>query len=583
MGFFSKLFGRNQSSNKTENVVEDKQEIKEVLSSNRTKNDENIIDDEPEVKTVPLDTILDEKIEYLLEKKNVFFQEIETLVEEKKELTIENWNIFIIDFFQKCNVAVPLNNIDERFDFINKVNEKIHEYAINKIFEEIKVQFLEEIDKHIKVLAKKFNILVYQNDYGDYQFDNWYKELDYFYSRYSIDLSLFDESKLNELYNVATEKVLRYLEQEDLTDKLVFDENMSPTDYEYFCADILKSNGLDARVTKASGDQGADVIVYDKNNLAIVVIQCKLYSNPVGNKAVQEIYSAKQHYGASRAIVVTNNTFTKSARQLANSTKVELLHHEDLYDLVEKLPISTNTNQVDNYFNEDFVELMKPILEGLVTTNYFILVNHYIESNDYSILNNYFKKFFISINASHFDNNETIESIVNSKQYKDLELFFKIQIFHKLVFILFAPILKLFYDKLNEENTKSKIHELIKSNILKELKNVNLINDIDEKINESLNILFTDESTILYAVINYIHFNIYTKNPELFLKVKNYSDTEWKNILISKSKEILKNEFSYLDFPDTDDNILIINFSQWHQYLTSDEKSKLIITEDDLQ
>jgi len=397
MGFFSKLFGRNQSSNKTENVVEDKQEIKEVLSSNRTKNDENIIDDEPEVKTVPLDTILDEKIEYLLEKKNVFFHEIETLVEEKKELTIENWNIFIIDFFQKCNVAVPLNNIDERFDFINKVNEKIHEYAINKIFEEIKVQFLEEIDKHIKVLVKKFNILVYQNDYGDYQFDNWYKELDYFYSRYSIDLSLFDESKLNELYNVATEKVLRYLEQEDLTDKLVFDENMSPTDYEYFCADILKSNGLDARVTKTSGDQGADVIVYDENNLAIVVIQCKLYSNPVGNKAVQEIYSAKQHYGASRAIVVTNNTFTKSARQLANSTKVELLHHEDLYDLVEKLSISTNTNQVDNYFNEDFVELMKPILEGLVTTNYFILVNHYIESNDYSILNNYFKKFFISI------------------------------------------------------------------------------------------------------------------------------------------------------------------------------------------
>jgi restriction system protein len=60
-----------------------------------------------------------------------------------------------------------------------------------------------------------------------------------------------------------------------------------------------------------------------------IVVQCKFYSKPVGNKAVQEA-AARLHGRADKAIVVSNAAYTKAARQLAGTTGVILLHHDDL-------------------------------------------------------------------------------------------------------------------------------------------------------------------------------------------------------------------------------------------------------------
>jgi restriction system protein len=103
---------------------------------------------------------------------------------------------------------------------------------------------------------------------------------------------------------------------------------MSPLDYERMCADILTADGWHARITKASGDQGVDVVA-DRNGVRIV-LQCKLYSSPVGNSAVQEVFAGKVHEEAQYAAVVTNAGYTVGARQIANKTQVALLHHDDL-------------------------------------------------------------------------------------------------------------------------------------------------------------------------------------------------------------------------------------------------------------
>ena len=55
-----------------------------------------------------------------------------------------------------------------------------------------------------------------------------------------------------------------------------------------------------------------------------IVVQCKDYSKPVGVKAVQEAYAAKRYYHASRAAVATNSTFTRQAKELARTCKIEL-------------------------------------------------------------------------------------------------------------------------------------------------------------------------------------------------------------------------------------------------------------------
>ena len=114
------------------------------------------------------------------------------------------------------------------------------------------------------------------------------------------------------------------------SDPRVFDPLMQPGDYERHCAMLLRMSGWDTRVTGASGDQGTDVLA--RRGSRTLVVQCKLYRRPVGNGAVQEVAAARLHQRADLAAVVSNAPFTAAARQLARSTGVHLLHHEQLRD-----------------------------------------------------------------------------------------------------------------------------------------------------------------------------------------------------------------------------------------------------------
>jgi restriction system protein len=107
-----------------------------------------------------------------------------------------------------------------------------------------------------------------------------------------------------------------------------FHEDMSPEEFEHYCAALLRESNWDARVTKLSGDQGVDIVA-DKRGTRIVV-QCKKYSKPIGNRAVQEIVAGIAHQDAQRGVVVATSDYTPSAVKLAASNHVLLLHHSDL-------------------------------------------------------------------------------------------------------------------------------------------------------------------------------------------------------------------------------------------------------------
>ena len=94
-------------------------------------------------------------------------------------------------------------------------------------------------------------------------------------------------------------------------------------EFEEYCASILSKNGFDqVKVTQASGDQGIDIRSYSQG--VKYGFQCKFYSKPVGNKAVQEAFAGKEFYKCHVAVVLTNNSFTKSAVDLANRLGIVL-------------------------------------------------------------------------------------------------------------------------------------------------------------------------------------------------------------------------------------------------------------------
>lgn len=105
-------------------------------------------------------------------------------------------------------------------------------------------------------------------------------------------------------------------------------DGMSGVEFETLIARLLKERGFDVSGTPATGDQGADLIA--RKNGRTIIIQAKCYQGTVGNKAVQEVIGALAYYGGDEGWVVTNSSFTPSAKALAQKTNVKLIDGKKL-------------------------------------------------------------------------------------------------------------------------------------------------------------------------------------------------------------------------------------------------------------
>lgn len=110
---------------------------------------------------------------------------------------------------------------------------------------------------------------------------------------------------------------------------------MEGHEFEHYCAELLEHNGFtEVEVTPASGDFGVDVLA--KKDGITYAIQCKCYSDTVGNHAVQEALSGAQYYHRMVAVVMTNNYFTPAAIETAHRTNVLLWDRDTVLKMTEQ-------------------------------------------------------------------------------------------------------------------------------------------------------------------------------------------------------------------------------------------------------
>lgn len=109
---------------------------------------------------------------------------------------------------------------------------------------------------------------------------------------------------------------------------------MNPHELELHVARVLSGlPGWQAEATRASADQGADVIAVGPKGQRVAV-QVKRYEQNVGNDAVQAVVASKALYRCTGAVVVTSGLgFTKAARELAVANEVKLWGPGDLLRL----------------------------------------------------------------------------------------------------------------------------------------------------------------------------------------------------------------------------------------------------------
>lgn len=150
---------------------------------------------------------------------------------------------------------------------------------------------------------------------------------DSFSNVYEFIMDSLKELKQQDAFNSFADSLRNPVSNQKRTS--IFDVDlMSGLEFEQFVAELFEKKGYKAEITKASGDQGIDVIA-EKGGKRIG-IQAKCYSGTVGNSAIQEAVAGKQFYNCDKVMVVTNNYFTSSAIELASANEVILWNRDTL-------------------------------------------------------------------------------------------------------------------------------------------------------------------------------------------------------------------------------------------------------------
>ncbi|MEU0482633.1 restriction endonuclease [Streptosporangium sp. NPDC006013] len=107
---------------------------------------------------------------------------------------------------------------------------------------------------------------------------------------------------------------------------------MNPTDFERAVCDLMIRDGIAARHVGQRGDKAADVIGRERGGY-VIVVQCKHTTTAakVGSRVIYEVNgTAAAAHGGDVAVVVTNGSFTRDARQTADDFRIHLLSRDEL-------------------------------------------------------------------------------------------------------------------------------------------------------------------------------------------------------------------------------------------------------------
>lgn len=187
------------------------------------------------------------------------------------------------------------------------------------------------IAPHLKALAIKRSQLVTKDAYGTVLIDAWTREVDYFFDTVLRREFVLVDGDLALIKQRIEDRAVEYADREGLSVDGWSVFGKSGVEYELSCERLLQDAGWTTRHTGASGDQGVDII--GERDGVRLVVQCKNFSTPVGNAAVQEIHAGRAFENADVAVVVSPVPYTRAAKELAQKTGVMLLHHSELKNL----------------------------------------------------------------------------------------------------------------------------------------------------------------------------------------------------------------------------------------------------------
>lgn len=153
--------------------------------------------------------------------------------------------------------------------------------------------------------------------------------------------------------------------QRELLKKRLF--RLTPYQFEQLIKDLLEAMGYEnVEVTKASGDQGVDVIASIQFGITTIkeVIQVKRVQGSVGRPILDQLRGALHYFGALRGTIITTGTFTKQCKEKAlfpGAAPIGLIDGDRLLDLMMQHEVGVKKRKTiicdvdDAYFSTDLL------------------------------------------------------------------------------------------------------------------------------------------------------------------------------------------------------------------------------------
>ena len=117
-------------------------------------------------------------------------------------------------------------------------------------------------------------------------------------------------------------------------------DNTIGREFEILMVDLFEKLGYSTTITNRSKDHGCDMMLQQGEYR--IAVQAKRSESELNFTSVQRALDSLKKYHAQLAIVVTNNKFISSAKQLAKIKNVALIDRKKLLDLIElsNLPVN---------------------------------------------------------------------------------------------------------------------------------------------------------------------------------------------------------------------------------------------------
>ena len=134
-------------------------------------------------------------------------------------------------------------------------------------------------------------------------------------------------------------------------------DNTSGREFEIFVVDLFEKLGFSSTITNRSKDYGCDMMLQQGEYR--IAVQAKRSESELTFTSVQRALDSLKKYDAQLAIVVTNNKFISSAKQLAKIKDVVLIDRKKLLDLIELSNLPVN-------HKKDLISFSNKINKGLI-------------------------------------------------------------------------------------------------------------------------------------------------------------------------------------------------------------------------